>query len=117
MNYYIESFDNDSDEIVQAALKIALDRNKISWGYAKSILKNWLNANLNSMEEIKTHEQQQKAQRTNNRNHYNSNTKSKEITPEWLLNPEKKNNKNVDADLEKDSEAFIKHLKESWSED
>ncbi|PTJ91662.1 DnaD domain-containing protein [Staphylococcus simulans] len=122
MNHYIESFDNDSDEIVQAALKIALDRNKTSWGYAKSILNNWLKANLKSMEEIKAYEQQQIAQRTNNRNYYNSNTKSKEITPEWLLNREHENknktsDKQQDKDFEKDRAAFLKHIQESWGGD
>ncbi|WP_105978181.1 DnaD domain-containing protein [Staphylococcus simulans] len=122
MNHYIESFDNDSDEIVQAALKIALDRNKTSWGYAKSILNNWLKANLKSMEEIKAYEQQQIAQRTNNRNYYISNAKSKEITPEWLLNREYENknktsDKQQDKDFEKDRAAFLKHIQESWGGD
>ncbi|RIN39998.1 DnaD domain protein [Staphylococcus simulans] len=122
MNHYIESFDNDSDEIVQAALKIALDRNKTSWGYAKSILNNWLKANLKSMEEIKAYEQQQIAQRTNNRNYYISNAKPKEITPEWLLNREYENknktsDKQQDKDFEKDRAAFLKHIQESWGGD
>ncbi|PTI96343.1 DnaD domain-containing protein [Staphylococcus simulans] len=122
MNHYIESFDNNSDEIVQAALKIALDRNKTSWGYAKSILNNWLKANLKSMEEIKAYEQQQIAQRTNNRNYYISNAKSKEITPEWLLNREHENknkisDKQQDKDFEKDRAAFLKHIQESWGGD
>ncbi|HDJ2276676.1 TPA: DnaD domain protein, partial [Staphylococcus aureus] len=38
LNYYLDSFENDSDEIVTASLKIAKDRNKVTWGYAKSIL-------------------------------------------------------------------------------
>ncbi|HCD3602120.1 TPA: DnaD domain protein, partial [Staphylococcus aureus] len=53
LNYYLDSFENDSDQIVTASLKIAKDRNKVTWGYAKSILNTWLNANLKSIEQVR----------------------------------------------------------------
>ena len=59
LNYYLDSFENDSDQIVTASLKIAKDRNKVTWGYAKSILNTWLNANLKSIEQIRAFEKQQ----------------------------------------------------------
>ncbi|EVO15603.1 TPA: DnaD domain protein, partial [Staphylococcus aureus] len=59
LNYYLDSFENDSDEIVTASLKIAKDRNKVTWGYAKSILNTWLNANLKSIEQVRAFEKQQ----------------------------------------------------------
>ncbi|MGV1143958.1 DnaD domain protein [Staphylococcus aureus] len=59
LNYYLDSFENDSDQIVTASLKITKDRNKVTWGYAKSILNTWLNANLKSIEQIRAFEKQQ----------------------------------------------------------
>ncbi|HCX2867441.1 TPA: DnaD domain-containing protein, partial [Staphylococcus aureus] len=56
LNYYLDSFENDSDQIVTASLKIAKDRNKVTWGYAKSILNTWLNANLKSIEQVRAFE-------------------------------------------------------------
>ncbi|EZX25698.1 hypothetical protein V070_00196 [Staphylococcus aureus C0673] len=56
MGSYIDDFENDGNEIVTKALKIALERNKISWGYTKGILKNWLQANLKNMDQIEVYE-------------------------------------------------------------
>ena len=44
-----------------AALKIAKDRNKVNWGYAKSILNSWLQMNLSNYDQIKAYEAQYKA--------------------------------------------------------
>ena len=49
----LSMFENDSDEIVIAALKLAKDRNKVSWGYTKGILNTWLQTNLNSIDQVK----------------------------------------------------------------
>ncbi len=56
MGSYIDDFESDGNEIVTKALKITLERNKISWGYTKGILKNWLQANLKSMDQIEAYE-------------------------------------------------------------
>lgn len=56
MGSYMDDFENDGNEIVTKALKITLERNKISWGYTKGILKNWLQANLKNMDQIKAYE-------------------------------------------------------------
>ncbi|MFU1789047.1 DnaD domain-containing protein [Mammaliicoccus sciuri] len=56
MGSYIDDFENDGNEIVVKALKITLERNKISWGYTKGILKKWLQANLKSMDQIEAYE-------------------------------------------------------------
>lgn len=56
MGSYIDDFENDGNEIVTKALKITLERNKISWGYTKGILKNWLQANLKNMDQIEAYE-------------------------------------------------------------
>lgn len=56
MGSYIDDFENDGNEIIIKALKITLERNKISWGYTKGILKNWLQANLKNMYQIEAYE-------------------------------------------------------------
>lgn len=56
MGSYIDDFENDGNKIVVKALKITLERNKISWGYTKGILRNWLQANLKNMDQIEAYE-------------------------------------------------------------
>lgn len=56
MGPFIDDFENDGNAIVIKALKIALERNKISWGYTKGILRNWLQANLKNMDQIEAYE-------------------------------------------------------------
>ncbi|WP_347099645.1 DnaD domain protein [Staphylococcus ureilyticus] len=113
LNYYLDSFENDSDEIVTAALKIAKDRNKVTWGYAKSILNNWLQTNLQTIDQVRAYEVQQKEMR--NQKSYKPNSfNSKEITPDWLENPKKysdTNNDDLDDDLERDRKALLERLK------
>lgn len=112
LNYYLDSFENDSDEIVTAALKIAKDRNKATWGYAKGILNNWLNTNLQSIDQVRAYEVQQKEMR--NQKSYKPNAlKSKEMTPKWLENPKTNDEPDTKSDdsLEKDRELFLKQLK------
>lgn len=82
LNYYLDSFENDSDEIVTASLKIAKDRNKVTWGYAKSILNTWLNANLKSIEQVRAFEKQQLESKKQTNKPYVK--PSKEKTPKWL---------------------------------
>ncbi|HDC7521653.1 TPA: DnaD domain-containing protein [Staphylococcus aureus] len=82
LNYYLDSFENDSDQIVTASLKIAKDRNKVTWGYAKSILNTWLNANLKSIEQVRAFEKQQLESKKQTNKPYVK--PSKEKTPKWL---------------------------------
>lgn len=82
LNYYLDSFENDSDQIVTASLKIAKDRNKVTWGYAKSILNTWLNANLKSIEQVRAFEKQQLESKKQNYKPFVK--QSKEKTPKWL---------------------------------
>ncbi|HHB6461380.1 TPA: DnaD domain protein [Staphylococcus aureus] len=113
LNYYLDSFENDSDEIVTASLKIAKDRNKVTWGYAKSILNTWLNANLKSIEQVRAFEKQQIESKKQT---YKSHVKqSKEKMPKWLTDGTRETKTaEVDENLEKDREAFIKRLNSKW---
>ncbi|GAB5690247.1 DnaD domain-containing protein [Staphylococcus aureus] len=113
LNYYLDSFENDSDEIVTASLKIAKDRNKVTWGYAKSILNTWLNANLKSIEQVRAFEKQQiESKKQTYKPHVKQ---SKEKTPKWLTDGTRETKTaEVDEKLEKDREAFIKRLNSKW---
>ncbi|HHM3075554.1 TPA: DnaD domain protein [Staphylococcus aureus] len=113
LNYYLDSFENDSDEIVTASLKIAKDRNKVTWGYAKSILNTWLNANLKSIEQVRAFEKQQiESKKQTYKPHVKQ---SKEKTPKWLTDSTRETKTpEVDENLEKDREAFIKRLNSKW---
>ncbi|HCY6119346.1 TPA: DnaD domain-containing protein [Staphylococcus aureus] len=113
LNYYLDSFENDSDQIVTASLKIAKDRNKVTWGYAKSILNTWLNANLKSIEQVRTFEKQQLESKKQTNKPYVK--PSKEKTPKWLTDSTRETKTpEVDENLEKDREAFIKRLNSKW---
>ncbi|HDA8723502.1 TPA: DnaD domain-containing protein [Staphylococcus aureus] len=113
LNYYLDSFENDSDEIVTASLKIAKDRNKVTWGYAKSILNTWLNANLKSIEQVRAFEKQQFESKKQNYKPFVK--QSKEKTPKWLTDSTRETKTpEVDENLEKDREAFIKRLNSKW---
>ncbi|EYG87097.1 primosome subunit DnaD [Staphylococcus aureus H20315] len=113
LNYYLDSFENDSDEIVTVSLKIAKDRNKVTWGYAKSILNTWLNANLKSIEQVRAFEKQQLESKKQNYKPFVK--QSKEKTPKWLTDSTRETKTpEVDENLEKDREAFIKRLNSKW---
>ncbi|HGZ9623296.1 TPA: DnaD domain protein [Staphylococcus aureus] len=113
LNYYLDSFENDSDEIVTASLKIAKDRNKVTWGYAKSILNTWLNANLKSIEQVRAFEKQQLESKKQNYKPFVK--QAKEKTPKWLTDSTRETKTpEVDENLEKDREAFIKRLNSKW---
>ncbi|HDP6075426.1 TPA: DnaD domain protein [Staphylococcus aureus] len=113
LNYYLDSFENDSDQIVTASLKIAKDRNKVTWGYAKSILNTWLNANLKSIEQVRAFEKQQLESKKQNYKPYVKQPKEK--TPKWLTDSTRETKTpEVDEKLEKDREAFIKRLNSKW---
>ncbi|HDT6258459.1 TPA: DnaD domain-containing protein [Staphylococcus aureus] len=113
LNYYLDSFENDSDGIVTASLKIAKDRNKVTWGYAKSILNTWLNANLKSIEQVRAFEKQQLESKKQNYKPFVK--QSKEKTPKWLTDSTRETKTpEVDENLEKDREAFIKRLNSKW---
>ncbi|EUQ03757.1 TPA: DnaD domain-containing protein [Staphylococcus aureus] len=113
LNYYLDSFENDSDEIVTASLKIAKDRNKVTWGYAKSILNTWLNANLKSIEQVRAFEKQQLESKKQNYKPFVK--QSKEKTLKWLTDSTRETKTpEVDENLEKDREAFIKRLNSKW---
>lgn len=118
LKYYFEVFESNSDDIIIAALKIAKDRNKVNWGYAKSILKTWHNANLKSIDQVRAYETQQLALKRQERTWSNRRV-SKELTPHWLENRENSHtaeNVENDLELEKERQAFLEKLKQKWGD-
>ncbi|WP_256039023.1 DnaD domain protein, partial [Staphylococcus aureus] len=109
LDYYLESFENDSDEIVTASLKIAKDRNKVTFGHAKSILNTCLNANLKSIEQVRAFEKQQLECKKQNYKPFVK--QSKEKTPKWLTDSTKETKTTEAAEnIEKHREAFINRI-------
>lgn len=78
--------------------------------YLIRILENWNNDGIKSVEQAKSY-----------KSHTRQNTQyqSKEMTPQWLLDRDNKDNTNSednDTTLDAEREAFIQHLKERWGE-
>ncbi|WP_315293464.1 MULTISPECIES: DnaD domain protein [Mammaliicoccus] len=117
ITYYLESFENNSDEIVTAALKLALDRNKVNWGYAKAILKDWLKSNLKSINEVRAYEQQKLANFKSRSSH--NNLQSKEKTPEWLLRQKqnKQDEVNINSPEFEEKKKQLEAEMREWSEE
>lgn len=49
-------FKEHGDDMLVMAMKIAVDNNKTTWSYTKSILKRWLNANIKTPNDVKADE-------------------------------------------------------------
>lgn len=123
MTHFINDFEQGhGEEAVIASMKIALDRNRKSWGFVKSILNEWLDNNLKDMDKIRAYEKK-KLQDMQNRSYkpYNNN-QPKEMTPEWIKKPSDEvpahNNSNElsDNELENEREKLRKELEESARE-
>jgi DnaD/phage-associated family protein len=53
--------DDEAVEIIEYAIKIAVDNNKPSWSYASAVLKNWTNSGLFTMANIKAAREEHRA--------------------------------------------------------
>jgi DnaD/phage-associated family protein len=85
------SWINDlGEEMVIEALSRALDRNKPSWGYAKSILQSWVKKNIKTLDQAKAEEVDFQNQQTNRRNYK---LQSKEVVPDWFKDRNKQSSK------------------------
>lgn len=90
------------DEMVIEALSRSLDRNKPSWGYAKSILKSWENKGIKTIEQAKAEEvefqNQQKARfkKINNR--------PAEVVPDWFRNRDQQHAQTPQSSEQKEEE-------------
>nr|WP_269800113.1 DnaD domain protein [Macrococcus caseolyticus] len=123
MNYYIDKFGDEGQDIVKLALEIAAYRGpeKTNWSYVKGILNNWLRTTHRTVEDIKAYEKQEATLRSNKAQSFRNNT-SKEMTPGWINNQSEKapmcndTNELSDDDLEKEREKLRKELEESARE-
>lgn len=94
----ILDFINDfGDEIVIEALTRSIDRNKPSWGYAKSILNSWRNKNIKTMEQIQAEDTEFKS-RQQARYANNIVNRKAEVVPEWFeKNKQEKKQENTEV--------------------
>lgn len=78
--------EDTSDEIVIYALKMALEQNKPSWGYAKAILQQWHSNNIRTVEQIEAAQLEFQNRKKWNNNNHSIGTGSND--PEWFKNKE-----------------------------
>ncbi|MFD1361272.1 DnaD domain-containing protein [Lentibacillus salinarum] len=74
------------EPLVTEAMKRALERNKTSWGYVKSILQAWAKSNIRTVEAARAEEtafRQKQASR-------HVNTAPQEVVPDWFIERKKK---------------------------
>lgn len=89
------------DELVIEAMKRAIDRNKASWGYAKSILQSWHEKGIRTIE-------QAKAEEIEYRNQHRPKPKRVEVVPDWFRERNNKTSKNKKEVIDKDLAALLK---------
>ncbi|MBU5213245.1 Lin1244/Lin1753 domain-containing protein [Heyndrickxia oleronia] len=76
--------DDLSDELVLEAMKIAVERSAKNWAYVESILIDWADRKIESIEQVFALQQQYKEQRIKQSNQRQGKAIRKEPTPEWF---------------------------------
>ncbi len=71
------------EQMVIEAMRRSLDRNKLSWGYVKSILHSWVNKGVKTLSQAQEEEVEFKNQQGNNRE-VSKRSYSQEVLPEWF---------------------------------
>lgn len=116
------SWINDfGDKMVIEAMTRALDRNKPSWGYARSILQAWANKNIKTIEQAKAEDVEfQNQQMAKQKRFLNTQTQGiQPPVPEWFkqrnqqTTPVQKES-TTDKDLEKE-QAELEQLIKQYS--
>ncbi|MYL56611.1 DnaD domain protein [Virgibacillus halodenitrificans] len=88
------------DELTIEAMKRSLERNKISWGYVKSILQSWLNKGIKTIEQAEAEEVEHR-DRIHHKRQFSKIPSSQEVIPEWFKNRnEQKQNENKKPTIE-----------------
>ncbi|MCP3026635.1 DnaD domain protein [Halobacillus sp. A5] len=105
------------DDMVTEAMKRALDRNKPSWGYAKSILQSWANKNIQTLEQAQAEEVEFK----NKQQRGFAGSKSSEVVPEWFNKQDEQKQSspanNQKSKIEKDAQTLYLWVKTKKSLD
>ncbi|MEN2765805.1 Lin1244/Lin1753 domain-containing protein [Ornithinibacillus xuwenensis] len=106
------SWINDlGEDMVLLALSRTLERNKTSWGYAKSILQSWNKKNIKTIEQAQAEEVNFQNQQANRKSYH---PKSKEVVPDWFANRKKPSDKlpNEPEETEEDVAAMLESYKQ-----
>ncbi|SEI12934.1 DnaD and phage-associated domain-containing protein [Halobacillus karajensis] len=91
----IVSWSEDLGEpLILEAMRRSLDRNKPTWGYAKSILQSWINKGIRTIEEAETEEVEYKIKKNRNGSVTNRSSQ-KEVIPEWFNNHEEQKKQDI----------------------
>ncbi|MFS0864098.1 phage replisome organizer N-terminal domain-containing protein [Fredinandcohnia sp. 179-A 10B2 NHS] len=113
INAWLDDFSNQH-EIIIKAMEITIERNKRSWGYVESILRDWYSHNAKTIKDIEAYEVQKRNQRSNTP--YGKKPIRKEVTPEWLGNQEQVIADNNSSNFEEEKRKFEERLKKMKSD-
>lgn len=106
LNSLLPKFD---DEVIDYAIQYASKHGNNPKVFFLKVLQNWSDKGIKTLNEAKNYN----VKKTNN-------IKSKELTPDWLKNPDQKQSKPMTpeekAEFEKEREAFRRQLDELWGE-
>nr|WP_239540114.1 DnaD domain protein [Salimicrobium jeotgali] len=82
------------EDLTIEAMKRALERNKVSWGYVKSILKSWVNKGIKTIEQAEAEEVEHR-NKIHRKHQFSKVPSNQEVIPEWFKNRnDKKQNEN-----------------------
>jgi DnaD/phage-associated family protein len=116
-----EAEKEEGEALVMEAMKRAMERNKASWGYVKTILKTWEKKGIRSLDAVRADDVEFR-KRKQRQNHYFTNGKRGEVIPDWFKEQKEKSEKEklenqnkrmmVDPQEEEATRLEIKRLKE-----
>ncbi|MED4473962.1 MULTISPECIES: DnaD domain-containing protein [Bacillaceae] len=102
--------DDVGEALVMEAMKRALEQNRTSWGYVKSILQAWKKKGIRSVDAVQAEDVEFRNRKQRRRYHYFTSGNREEVIPDWFKEQrEKRENKRMEVDPE---EAEVTRLKE-----
>ncbi|MGP4061480.1 Lin1244/Lin1753 domain-containing protein [Halobacillus sp. H74] len=89
-----------SDSMVIKAMEKTLEQNKSSWAYTESILKNWMDKGITTLEQVEAEDTQ--FQNQNKAKHLPNGNKNQEVVPAWFnqQQSESKPKHSIDSDAQ-----------------
>lgn len=101
--------DDVGEALVMEAMKRALEQNRASWGYVKSILQAWKKKGIRSVDAVRAEDVEFRKRKQRRRYHYFTSGNREEVIPDWFKEQrEKRENKRMEVDPE---EAEVTRLK------
>ncbi|WP_260450137.1 DnaD domain-containing protein [Listeria booriae] len=88
--YMVSDMGEHGQELVIAAMKLAVMKNQKRLSFVEGVLRNWRNAGVTTIEQARAHEQnfRDQQQRKPQYGQYRKSNGRKEVLPDWMDNPE-----------------------------